>query len=409
MEIPLDDLGKYLDGVLAEKFKKLRKIGKKMIDEIGQNIRYLADEIDRMGKKIPKEKDDLVTRAATRFVKAMQNHFKEFESPGKEQITHSDLKSTFDFLSSLFTIYNENGRKWIPKFGNDYKEEIKAIQKAISRIFTQNGELDHFIREKYGEAKDAEDLKDRIKRIDELIDKYKEDRKKIDELTSTVDRVKKDLVQLENQLIDMEHDPQVEDENRLFREENNVKQQIQLELSKIKKSAKKFEKALETGSIEPRFITKKEIKDYFKNSFESLIVDGPDYPKLRAILENMAGGLDEEEIQLKEDKKEKAQDIITAIKDQRSLKPLIETYTRIVAERKGLNKAIQEKGTSGKIAAIKQKISDLTTQKGHTEADLGHEKENVVNSLNKMKSAKEDLENEVQELSREKVTIMLAI
>jgi hypothetical protein len=194
----------------------------------------------------------------------------------------------------------------------------------------------------------------------------------------------------------------------LFREENRLKQEIQLELSKIKKGAKKFEKALETGSIEPRYIAKKDIKDYLKNLFESLIADGPTYPKLHAILENLSGSLDEE-VQLKDDKKEKAQDIITEIKDKNSLTPMITAYLKAIDDRKDIAKKIQGKGTAERIAAIKQKISDITVQKSHAEADLGHEKENVVNSLNKMKTQKEALEKEVQGVSKEKVTIMLAL
>ncbi len=408
VEIALEGLEKYLDEVLAEKYKKLRRVGKKLIDEIGQNLHIVSDEIDGMGKKVNPEKDDILNRSLSRFVSAIQGELKKADIPTKEQITHADLKKVFDFLSAFFNVYNETGKKFGPKIGEQFKTELKMIQASMIRVFKQNGDLDRFIRQKYGEAKDAEELVEKIKRIDELINKYQDDRKKIADLTASTEKLKADLANLERELLDLEHDPLVSEEQQLFRDENRLKQEIQLELSKIKKSAKKFEKALETGSIEPRYITKKDIKEYLRNLFESLIADGPAYPKLHAILENLSGSLDEE-LQLKDDKKEKAFDIITEIKDKNSLTPLITGYLKAIDDRKDISKKIQGKGTSERIAAVKQKISDVTVQKSHAEADLAHEKENVVNSLNKMKTQKESLEKDVQAVSKEKVTILLAL
>ncbi len=408
VEIALEGLEKYLDDVLADKYKKVRRVGKKMIDEIGQNLRIVSDQIDGMGKKVNPEKDDILNRSLARFVSAIQTELKKSDIPTKEQVTYADLKKVFDFMSAFFNVYNETGKKFGPKIGEQFKAELKLIQASMIRVFKQNGELDRFIRVKYGEAKDAEELVEKIKRLDELIKKYQDDRKKIADLTTSTEKLKTDLISLEKDLLDLEHDPLVSEEQHLFREENRLKQEIQLELSKIKKSAKKFEKALEMGSIEPRYIGKKDIKDYLRNLFESLITDGPEYPKLHAILENLSGSLDDE-IQLKDDKKEKAQDIISEIKDKNSLTPLITGYLKAIDDKKEISKKIQGKGTAEKIAAAKQKISDVTTQKQHAEADLAHEKENVVNSLNKMKVQKESLEKDVQGVSKEKVTILLAL
>lgn len=408
-EIALDGLEKYLEDVLAEKFKKVRKVGKKMLEEIGQNLRIVSDEIEAMGKKVNPDKDDILNRSLARFVSAIQTELKKADVPTtKDQIKHADLKKVFDFLSGFFNVYNETGKKFGPKLGEQFKAELKMIQASMIRVFKQNGDLDRFIRTKYGEAKDAEQLVEKIARIDEMIKKYQDDRKKIDELSENIESMEREFASLENELLEMEHDPLVSEEQRLYREENRLKQEIQLELSKIKKSTKKFEKALESGSIEPRYISKKDIKDYLKNLFENLIADGPEYPKLHAILENLSGSL-EDEIQLKDDKKEKAQDIIVAIKDKNMLMPLIKDYLGAIEGRKETTKNIQKEGTAEKIATIKQKISDVTVQKTHAEADIAHEKENVVNSLNKMKALKEALEKDVQAVSKEKVSILLAL
>lgn len=407
-DIPLEDLGKFLDGIVAEKFKKLKKIGKKMLEDIHQDVKYISDELETLGKKVNPEKDDLVTRAVIRFISGLQTEINKFDFPAGNPVIYTDMKKVFDFLSGLFTNYNDNGKKWIPKFREEYKLEIKTIEASMMRVFRQNGELDRFMRTKYEDVKDAEEMTEKIDKLNEMIEKYNEDRKKIDELTETIESVKAELEDLENQMLELEHDPLVEEQNRCFRKENTLKQQIQQELSKIKKSIKKFEKVLDNSPAEPRYVSKKETKDYFKNLFESVIADGPEYPKLRAILENILGSL-QDEVQLKDDKKEKVQDIIKAMKDEYSLKPLIEAYLAVVENRKACVLDIQEKGTASKIAILKQKISDMTMQRDHTEADLQHEKDNVVNSLNKMKAYKESFEKEIFELSKQKTNIMLEI
>lgn len=408
MDVPLETLESFLLDLASEKFKKEKKAGKKMIDEIAQDVASVNNVIDEIAKRLDPEKDDLLTRAATRFVDALRGELKKATFPAGDKVTHADLKGMFDFLSKMFTAYNENGRKWFPKIGKEFKAELKSLDLFMNKLFRNNGKLDHFIRTKYDKAKEAEDLADKIKKLDELRLKVIEDRKKIDELSTRLEQLNADLAGKEEQLVGLENDPMVVEERSLFREQNGVKQQIQLELGKIKKSMKKFLKAVDMDEITPRFITAKEVKEYFKNPFESLIADGPEHPKLRAILENLEGGLDEE-IQLKEDKKTKTQETISAMKDEQSLKPLIERYQDLETRRKEMQRAIAGKGADEKMATIKHGISDMTTQRGHVEADIQHEKENVMNTLNKMKAAKEALEKEIESVARDRISIMLAL
>ncbi|MHA1679923.1 MAG: hypothetical protein ACTSUE_02875 [Promethearchaeota archaeon] len=409
MELPLKDVEEFLDGVIDNRFKKEKKVASKLLQMINNDVKSVKSALDDLNGALNHDKDDLVTRAAIRFLAAINGELKKYALDLSERINHDVLKSTFDFLSKLFTSFNENGRKWLPKFGKDYKQEMKAVQLFMNKLARNNGKLDVFIREKYDKAREAEKIIEKIVRLDDLTRRVVTGREKISDMEGERDRIKNELDRLESELIELENDEQITRERNIFRELNAIKQKIQLEFSKIKKSIKKFEKAMQGGNFSPRYgVSRNDVKTYFKDPFKSVITEGESYPKLRAILENLLMCL-EDGIQMKDDKREKTTETIINIKDNYSLKPLIEEYLKIQEKRQEILDALKEKGLSIKINEIKKKISDYTTQKSHFDADIEHEKENVVNTLKKMKSMKKTIENEINELSGDKLTILLSI
>lgn len=409
MEIPIDEMHEFLEEAIANKFKKERKVGKKFLQTIVQDFLSAKDSIDDLAKKLDPEKDDLVTRSARRFTSALQSEMENFDMNLEGEINYKKLKEIFDFLTKFFRAYNENGKKWFRKFGEEYKDELKSLDLFMRKLFRNNGKLDKFMKTRYEKVKNAEDISEDLERLEELTGRVSEGKEKIEELKDSTVESGEEIKILEDELVQLENDELIIEERKYFREQNKIKQQIQLDLSKIKKSLKKFQKAVENGRYSPRFITAKEIKDFVKSPYKNLMADGPEYPKLRAILENLADSLEVDDIQLRDDKKEKTMEIVEEIKEEYSLKPLIQNYNELKEKRKELKKKIGEKGISDKIDDVKQKISDLTTQKSHSKADLSHGKDVTVNTLKKMKSLKENIEKNIKELSKVEVKILLTI
>ncbi|MFX0101124.1 MAG: hypothetical protein ACFFCS_16230, partial [Candidatus Hodarchaeota archaeon] len=343
-EIPINEIYGYLDDVIAGKFKKERKVGKKFLQSIMQDFLSAKGSIDDLGSKLDPEKDDLVTRSVNRFTTTLQAEMENFNMNLEEEIDYKKLKEIFDFLTKFFRVYNENGKKWFPKFGKDFKEELKSLDLFMRKLFRNNGKLDNFIKTRYDAAKNAEEISEKLKRLEDLSDKVSEGKEKIASLKDHAVESTEEIKSLEDELVQLENDELIVEERKYFREQNKIKQQIQLELSKIKKSLKKFQKAVENGHYTPRFITSREIKDYVKSPFKGLMADGPEYPKLRAILENLAGSLEVDDIQLRDDKKEKTMETVNSIKEDYSLKPLITQYNELKNKRKDLKKIIEEKG-----------------------------------------------------------------
>jgi hypothetical protein len=408
MDVPLDDMADYLEKAINKRYQKEKKAGFKFAQDIQSDFSSVENLLKDLGDEVDEEKDDVVNRSLGKFVASMQAEMAKVEFPKDQMVKYTHLRDLHDSLVKIFTAYNENGKKWIPKFSEQFKAQNKSLGTMLARLFRDNTSLDEFCRKKFDKVKNAEDLGDKISRVQELCARVIDGREKIVQYEADSQQYAQSLEELEAQLLDLEKDPLVDEQASIFREQNRVKQEIQLQLSKIKKSTKKLENAIDSGIVRPRFITPKEIKDYLKNPFESLINDGHEYPKLRAILENVGSSI-EDDSQAKDDKKAKAQDSIKAIKDDYSLTPLIERYISFVDQHRQLTKQIQEKGTAVLIDQIKQKISDLTTQKSHAEADLEHEKEMTVNTLSKMKSLKEGIEEELKTITGEAISIVLAI
>ncbi|MHA1792732.1 MAG: hypothetical protein ACTSVI_08815 [Promethearchaeota archaeon] len=409
MELSIEKTHEFLEDVIEDVFRKEKKIGMKIVQNILSDLKSVESSLDDIENQIDKEKDDLLSRSTVRFVAAIRGEIDNFKVDLEGRITHDTLKNTFDFLSKLFNTYNENGKKWFPKFGKEFKRELKTLQILMNKLFRNNGKLDKFLRDKFSDVKEAENIKQKLEHLSELEEKVRNNREKVSDLTTEKEKIEDRLMELENELMEMENDSLIKEEKKVFREQNQIKQKIQQELSKIKKSIKKFQKLVEHGNTTLRYgVTKRDLKDYFKKPFDSVMSDGNNYPKLRAILENIIAGLDDN-IKMKDDKREKTLETIKEINEDLILKPMIDEYLDLQDKRQGILNELKAKGMDERMQELKKEISELTTKKDRTNADIEHEKENVINLLKKMKILKEDLENKIQELSGEKITILLSV
>ncbi|MHA1371773.1 MAG: hypothetical protein ACTSRA_18895 [Promethearchaeota archaeon] len=356
------------------------------------------------------EKDDLTTRSVLRYTTTLSNELDKINIDPSLKINYESIRELLDLLNRFIDAYNIHGRKWVPKFRKEFKDQLKALQTFTQKLFNDKGKLDKFLIKQYAKVKDVEKLSESIVRLANICDKVSADRKKLASLKQQIKGNKEKLEMLENKLVALEKNDLISKERLLFRKENSIKQGIKLELSKVKKSIKKLQKAVEDRVLKLRYgINEKELKDYFRNIFNSLLKDGAEYPKMRAILQNLADGLENGTIQLRSDKKEKLQSNITDLKDNLSLKTRIEEYFKVQQERNKVKEDIKNAGFDEKIQELKQKIAELTESKLHAENELHRSKQHVINTLNKINELKQEIEKSINECFNEDVSIILEL
>jgi len=319
---------------------------------------------------------------------------------------HKTLESILEFWVHFRKQFDENGKKW---FGKDFRIELASLYASVKELLKHNESLEHFLKKKYGKVLIAEEIGDRINRLDGLWKAFLEDEKRLKAIEKKNKACDQEINELREGLIHLENDALFSYERDIFKEQNAVKQEIQSELSKLKKSIKKFQMLLQNNTtFDLKSITRSDINTYFKNPFNSLIGEGPEYPKLKVILENLIRGLNDG-IQIKNDKLDRTRESINIIKDDNFLKPVVKKYLDMVEMRSQTLKKLEDKGVREEIEQNNRKIFYLSSQKSQIEDECTHHRKRIENSKNTMQSIKNTIEKEMKSLSGKDINIVLSV
>ncbi|MHA1682453.1 MAG: hypothetical protein ACTSUE_16060 [Promethearchaeota archaeon] len=404
MDIPFDEMHAYLDGVLNAKFKKERKMAKKFIfAAAGEDIRTLKGYVKNLDAGISRDIHEDVESPAFGFMQDMAAEINNFEAMTGDDVTYEHMRVILDSWAALFKAFNKHGKKW---FGNEFKTTLKHLQSALDKVKKNNDKFENFLNTKYEKVMEAEEIGDKLDELGELFQATIKNKEKISPLKKLCEELELKVEELVMGIEKLEDNDVSSREADLLREQNYIKQKIQSKLSKIKKSVKSFQKLIQDGRFTPRNITSKDVSEYFKKLFSSLVADGVKYPTFKIILENLISCLDGE-IQMKSDKKAKAIAAIKSIKDEGSLEPLVKEYLDYEGKRGRLADDIRNSGITGEIERKKRELSSLKNKKNQTDDDLARAEKNAEKSDEALKSLKEKIEHELSILSGDEITIIL--
>ena len=85
---------------------------------------------------------------------------KEIDEVGvpEEDITYDAMYNLLNSIKKLFTNINDIAKKSIPKFQKELQSEIKELSYITRKLGNKQKILDEFLRKKYTDLKDAEQL-----------------------------------------------------------------------------------------------------------------------------------------------------------------------------------------------------------------------------------------------------------
>ncbi|MFX0099642.1 MAG: hypothetical protein ACFFCS_08675 [Candidatus Hodarchaeota archaeon] len=402
MEIPLKDVYKHLDEVIADKFKKERKQARKFISSAVSDIKSMKGTLKDLDKGVASSVEEDEESPTELFKKAMVSEFDEFNPSEDDEIDYERLKSIVDFWPDFKKQYHHHGKGC---YGGEYNTFLMGLEMQIDKIMKSNEKLEKFLENKYEPVQDAEEIKDDLDELGEIHQKHLKEKDGIDPLREKLLECETALKESEEELARLEEDESFSKTTEILKKQGNIKQKILSKLSKIKKTVKKFMNLVEHDDFRTS-IPKDDIAEYFDNLFDMLIEEGPEYPKFKTILENLVTCLNKE-IQMKDNKKEKALAAIIAIKDEDSLKKLIQTYLDYKEEEDALSKSMEGKGILEDIEKYKNQVYHLTNEKEKIESDISREEKNLQNTVEEESTLKNSIENEISELSGEEFSIIL--
>ncbi|QEE16358.1 hypothetical protein DSAG12_02188 [Promethearchaeum syntrophicum] len=415
-EISLEEVENWYLDQLKIRFKREHKVLSKFFSlsekELGQARNSIKTWKDRDFQSEETKLDDKTQKILERFVDSVVENLDEIRIPSIhiKDISYENSQKYCDSIKKLYSVYNSQGRKAIPRFGKQFKIEIKEVDLHLRKIGDLTQKIGKFLRKNYQDGKIAENEIKNIPQLTHNIERLGSIKGKIDGMDEELNDMKNNLTIHENDLLKLSEDADLQLFEKIEQEET-VKSNNLRDYLKFKKAFKKLKKSLEKGTINARGITDNDIRPYIKDPVKTILNEGPKLNRLRDILIKTRLILEDEKdpLKLKKDLRNKIIVNINQIVSENKLEPLINENLEIKIRKEEIRGILKNKGIEQKRTDLKNKISTLTLDVEHFSKDLKHRKREYKELLSKISSDRDDLQKKIEEQIGEEVKIKIII
>ncbi len=415
-EIPLEELEDWYLNQLKVRFKREHKVLSKFFGysekELGQTKNAFNTWKNRDIQEGENTIDEKTQKILERFVDSMVETLDEIRIPSihSEDISYEKSQKFCDSIKKLYSVYNSQGRKAIPRFGKHYKIEIKEVDLHLRKIGDLSQKIGKFLRKNYQDGKKAENEIKNIPQLKHNIERLGSIKGKIDGMDKTLLEMQENLKTFESDLLKLSEDADLQLFEKIERSETLKSNELRDSL-KFKKAFKKLKKSLERGSIYTRGIRESDLRPYIKEPVKKILQEGPKIERLREILIKTRLILEDEKdpLKLKADLKNKIIVNINQIVSENKLETLINENLEIQARKEEIRARLAKKGIEQKRTELKNKISTLTLDLEHYSNDLKHRKREYKELLSKISNDRDDLQKKIEEQIGEEVKIKIIV
>ncbi|TFG16267.1 MAG: hypothetical protein EU531_06970 [Promethearchaeota archaeon] len=403
VEIELEEFESFYKDQLDDQFAKEKKAINKLIDDIREGLIEIKVCMDHFLEAGEGKIEEKAMRSLHFFSDRIRKEIDEIEIP-EEDITADKITQLLNSVKKLFTNINEIARKSLPKFQKEVQAEIKELNYITRKLGKKQATLDAFLRKKYTDVREAEYLFDKLPKLFTLRD--------------NIENAKKDLEEFEKQLKDREETEVNLNKELLMLEKNEFfieLEQKKNELFKLrmkindklgfKKALKKLKFELEKNTIPTANVDLEFLKKYLKDPIKMLIKERKDLPNFSALLIHLRHSLEENQINLKSDTKEKTIEQINAIFEEKTINEEIEEVKELISHIKDVEKKIEEAGLASKLEEVKNQISLNTVKLEHIQNDLERKNKDYMRYLSSLKEEREEFQKAVENVIEEEVKL----
>jgi hypothetical protein len=393
VEIELEEFESYYKERLEELFVKQKKGISKLVDDIRDGlieIKLCMDHFIESGEGKIEEK---ALKSLYFFSDRIRKEIDEIEIP-EEDITSDKITQLLTSVKKLFTNINEIARKSLPKFQREVQAEIKELNYITRKLGKKQATLDAFLRKKYGEVRDAEYLLTKLPKIFSLRENIENAKKDLDQFENELKEREKTEEKLNKELLELE-------KNELFIELEKKKDQLyklRMDINDklgFKKALKKLKFELEKNAIPGANIDLEFLRKYLKDPIKMLIKERKDLPNFSSLLIQLRRSLEENQINLKSDTKEKTIEQINSIFEEKQINEEIEDVKVVISEIQNIEKKIQDAGLSLKLEDVKNHISLNTVKLEHIQNDLERKNKDYMRYLSSLKEEREEFQKSI--------------
>ncbi len=407
---------KQLGKEYSKEHKFLRKrIFDKAYDEIAQTKIALKgwtkperyEKAKNEGNPISKKNRSIIERFTEKVLESME----KIEVPSID--VDISYKTSMDFCNQvreLYRVYNQSGKKSLPRFRKQYNIEIKELDLHLRKIGDYSSKTDKFLRKKYAGAKEAETLLRKIPKIKHKIDQLGTARSTYEEMQEKVENMQEELKNYKKEYEGLSQSPELirlKELNSTLRKRRRALRSF----LKFTKAFKKLKKGIEDNTVPVHDINQSDLRKYIKAPVREIVAEGPQTQNLREVLIRTRLILEDQKnpLKIRKDQRERIVENINDIVNDKALEPKVQEILDLQEERDQVRKTLEEKGIRDKQEDLKDKIQTLTLDLDHFTNDLEHKKEEYESLLGKVAQYRTFLEDKVKKEVGKKVKINIII
>ncbi len=403
VEIELEGFESFYKQKLEELFAKQKKGVSKLVDDTRDGlveIKVCMDHFIEAGEGKIEEK---ALKSLHFFSDRIRKEIDEVEIP-EEDITFDKITQLLNSVKKLFTNINEIARKSLPKFQREVQSEIKELNYITRKLGKKQATLDAFLRKKYGDVRDAEHLLIKLPKLFSLRENIENAKKDLDQFEKELkerkeleEKLNKELLELEKNELFIELEKK---KNQLFKMRMDINDKLG-----FKKALKKLKFELDKNAIHGVNIDPEFLKNYLKDPIKILIKERKDLPNFSSLLIQLRHSLEENQINLKSDTKEKTIEQINTIFEEKTINEEIEGVKELISEIQNIEKKIQEAGLASKLDDVKNHISLNTVKLEHIQNDLERKNKDYMRYLSSLKEEREDFQKSIADVIQEELKL----
>ena len=404
IEVSLEEFEEFYNERLNDQFFKIRRAIKKIIETIRSNLIEIKVCMDHFMNSID-HVDQKSQRSLQLFYDRIKVYVDDVQIPEEDEINHDNLKELINSIKKLFTNINEIARKSLPKFQKEVQPQIKELNYVSRKLGKRQTLLEQFLRKKYSDVKNAEDLLKKLPKLFTLRENIEHSKADLDTFEKEFEERKGTSENLNKTLIELEKDELFRDLDKRKDDLFKLRMIIDNEVG-FKKALKKLKFELEKETIHISNFDNNYLRDFLKNPIKLLANESKDLPKFSALLVHLRHTLEEgNKLNLKTDTKDKTIEQINMIFDDRVIYENIEKYRELKNEVKQVKEKINKAGLAVKLEDVKNQISINTVKLEHIENDLNRKNKDYMRYLGSLKQEREELQKLIEDVILEPVKI----
>jgi hypothetical protein len=405
------DIKAWLEHETGSIFNPVHARAQKLVEEMGKSVNSLAETskmlLDNSAKEI--EKRNMKTygrgRALNKLAKLWTDRIRQLKIP--EKVTYDSFSALVQDTQKAFTVTELDIRNYFPRISPFFILDRRKFQAVFEKARFLWKEMDSFQTKEYVKTKTLEETF-------QLIDKLTILERQLKELGVHKTKVGNNEVALEREIADMHRrisELRARGEVGQLRQTRSEIESLTVEtkhnLRHLQKPFIKLRALATHGSgsgLTPEEFAK--LGEYLENPFEALSTEEIGYPLLKQILEKLRRSIVEDKLKLKPEKVRKAEQAINNIVTNNSLATLHKQSREARTRKAQLSTSEEVAVTQKHLAKLCEHVDNLTRKKGVLETEEFTINRNCLETAEKIRSVKGEIEKNVFSFMAKKITVI---